>query len=80
MVKEEVHHLFCGNGGLGLVGGNGTEGNKEFAIDHPCIVHQQPHNFLNVIFAASIEEFQRVRIRCDVRFSTVGDGETLIWR
>jgi hypothetical protein len=28
IVKEEVHHLFCGNGGLGLGGSNGAEHNK----------------------------------------------------
>ncbi len=35
---------------------------------------------MHAAFAASIKEFQRVRIRCDVILSTVGDGETLIWR
>jgi hypothetical protein len=25
IVKEEVYRLFCGNGGLGLAGSNGTE-------------------------------------------------------
>ncbi len=28
IVEEEVHHLFCGNGGLGLAGGNGAESNE----------------------------------------------------
>ncbi len=28
IVEEEVHRLFCGNGGLGLAGSNGTEHNK----------------------------------------------------
>ncbi len=28
IVKEEVHHLFCDNGGLGLVGSNGAESNE----------------------------------------------------
>ena len=27
MVEEEVHHLFCGNGGLGLAGADGAESN-----------------------------------------------------
>ncbi len=38
--KEEVHLLFCGNGGLVLVGSNGAEGNKEFVINHPCVVQK----------------------------------------
>jgi hypothetical protein len=80
IVKEEVHRLFCGNGGLGLACGDGAESNKEFVIDCPCVVQNRCHNFLNAAFAASIGEFQRVRIRCNVRLSTVGDGETLKWR
>ncbi len=28
IVKEEVHHLFCGDSDLGLAGGNGAESNK----------------------------------------------------
>ncbi len=28
IVEEEVHRLFCGNGGLGLVGSNGAESNE----------------------------------------------------
>jgi hypothetical protein len=28
IVEEEVHPLFCGDGGLGLVGSNGTEHDK----------------------------------------------------
>ncbi len=28
IVKEEVHCLFCGNGGLGLAGSDGAESNK----------------------------------------------------
>jgi hypothetical protein len=28
IVEEEVHCLFCGNGGLGLVGTDGAESNK----------------------------------------------------
>ena len=28
IVEEEVHRLFCGNGGLGLAGSNGAESNK----------------------------------------------------
>ncbi len=28
IVKEEVHRLFCGNGGLGLAGRDGTESHK----------------------------------------------------
>ncbi len=28
IVKEEVHRLFCGNSGLGLVGADGAESNK----------------------------------------------------
>ncbi len=40
IVKEEVRRLFCGNGGLGLAGGDGTEGNKEFVMDRPCVVQQ----------------------------------------
>jgi hypothetical protein len=27
IVEEEVHHLFCGGGGLGLVGADGAESN-----------------------------------------------------
>ncbi len=34
IVKEEVHRLFCGNGGLGLLAGsNGAERN-EYSIAH----------------------------------------------
>ncbi len=40
IVKEEVHRLFCGNGGLGLVGGNGAESNEQFVIDCPCEVQK----------------------------------------
>ncbi len=28
IIEEEVHRLFCGNGGLGLAGRDGTESNK----------------------------------------------------
>ncbi len=28
IVKEEIHHLFCGDGGLGLAGSNGAERNE----------------------------------------------------
>ena len=28
IVKEEVHRLFCGDGGLGLVGSNGAKRNE----------------------------------------------------
>ncbi len=28
IVEEEVHRLFCGDGGLGLVGGYGAESNE----------------------------------------------------
>ncbi len=28
IVKGEIHHLFCGNGGLGLAGSNGAERNE----------------------------------------------------
>ncbi len=27
IVKEEVHHLFCGNSGLGFAGADGAESN-----------------------------------------------------
>ncbi len=40
IVKEEVHRLFCGDGGLGLAGGDCAEGNKEFAINRLCVVQQ----------------------------------------
>ncbi len=62
------------------MGSNGAESNEEFVIDRPHLVKKCPHNFLNAAFAASIEEFQRIRIRCDVRFGPVGDGETLVCR
>ena len=55
IVEEEVHCLFGGDGGLGLVRGNGTESNKQFVIDCSCVVKKQPHYFLNAVFAASIE-------------------------
>ncbi len=28
IVEEEVHRLFCGDGGLGLAGSNGAESHK----------------------------------------------------
>ncbi len=28
IVDEEVHHLFCGDGGLGLAGGDGADSNE----------------------------------------------------
>ncbi len=28
VVEEEVHRLFCGDGGLGLAGSNGAESNE----------------------------------------------------
>ncbi len=40
IVKEEVHRLFCGNGGLGLAGSNGAERNELFVINHLCIEEQ----------------------------------------
>ncbi len=42
IVEEEVHCLFCGNGGLGLAGGDGAESNELFVIDHPCMVEKGP--------------------------------------
>ncbi len=55
IVKEEVHRLFSGDGGLGLLGGDGAESNKQFVIDCSCVVKKQPHYFLIAVFAASIE-------------------------
>ncbi len=40
IVKEEVHRLICGNGGLCLVSSDGAEGNKEFVSGRTCIVQQ----------------------------------------
>ncbi len=38
--KVEVHCFFCGNGGLGLVSGNGTESNNKFVVDPPYVIQK----------------------------------------
>jgi hypothetical protein len=38
--KEEVHCFFCGDGGLGLAGGNGTESNEKFVVDRPYLIQK----------------------------------------
>jgi hypothetical protein len=47
VVKELVHGNIGGFSGCGLLGAQGAEGSKEFAVDSTCIVEESANDALN---------------------------------
>ena len=71
--------MLCGDRGLSLSRGNGTEGHKELVVHCTGIVQKAAHNFLDSLFAWSIQEIRRVILRGELGLCPVGDGCASIW-
>jgi hypothetical protein len=63
-----MDRLLIGNGGCGLLSGNGTKSHQEFVVYCLGIVKEGTNNFLNVSFAGIIQEFQSIIVRSKLRF------------
>ncbi len=74
-----MDRLLSGNGGCGLLSGNGTESHQEFVVHFSGIVKEGTNNSLNASFASIIQEFRSVIIRSKLHFGTIGDGQASVW-
>ncbi len=71
--------MLCGDRGLSLSRGNGTEGHKELVVHCTGVVQKAANNFLDSLFAWSIQEIRRVILRGELGLCPVGDGCASIW-
>ncbi len=71
--------MLCGDCGLSLSRGNGTEGHKELVVHCTGVVQKAVNNLLDSLFAWRIQEIRRVILRGELGLCPVGDGCASIW-
>ena len=80
IIQEEVHCFFCGDCGLSLSRGYGTEGHNELVIHCTCVVQKNVNDFLDSEFTRSIKESRSVCFGSELGLCTIGDGHARIGR